>query len=338
MARAIDLTAEHIGERVVRLPLPLPLADLPLVNCYAILGDNSVTLVDPGWKSKATDDTLQAHLANLHAKPTDVQRILVTHAHWDHYTQALDWRERYGTTVLLGRAEGASIDRLDLSRGSFPQQVELLRHAGAPDLAETIDRLELADHERDMPFGPPDHWLDHGERIDCDGPRVTAIATPGHTRGHFAFQLDDLLFTGDHILPRITPSLAFEQAPERLPLGSYLSSLRGHLHRPDQRMLPAHGPVSPSVRARAGELLDHHDRRLAQTRDLVSSGASTAFAVARAMRWTRHQRTLDQLGSVHAMTAVLEVRAHLELLVDRGELTKGELTEHPDVVEIYTAA
>jgi hypothetical protein len=33
------------------------------------------------------------------------------------------------------------------------------------------------------------------------------------------------------------------------------------------------------------------------------------------------------------MTAVLEVRAHLELLVERGELTK-----HTDAVEDYTAA
>jgi hypothetical protein len=39
------------------------------------------------------------------------------------------------------------------------------------------------------------------------------------------------------------------------------------------------------------------------------------------MLWTRHERTVDELGAVHGMTAILEVAAHLDLLVARGSLT-----------------
>ena len=46
------------------------------------------------------------------------------------------------------------------------------------------------------------------------------------TRGHMAFEdpQGGLLFTGDHIVPRITPPIAFERVPEELALRSH----RGH--------------------------------------------------------------------------------------------------------------
>jgi glyoxylase-like metal-dependent hydrolase (beta-lactamase superfamily II) len=146
---------------------------------------------------------------------------------------------------------------------------------------------------------------------------IVAHATPGHTRGHMVFEdlADGLLFTGDHVLPRITPSIGFERAPDQLPLQSYLESLKFCMTRSDAPMLPAHGAVTGEVGSRVEELLTHHDQRLDEIRDLVSAGAETAHDVARQMRWTRHEKRLGELGAVHGMAAVLEVVAHLELLV-----------------------
>ena len=45
------------------------------------------------------------------------------------------------------------------------------------------------------------------------GARVLeAVATPGHTKGHLVFHDLDagLLFSGDHVLPTISPSIGFE--------------------------------------------------------------------------------------------------------------------------------
>jgi glyoxylase-like metal-dependent hydrolase (beta-lactamase superfamily II) len=55
------------------------------------------------------------------------------------------------------------------------------------------------------------------------------------------------MFAGDHVLPHITPSIGFEQQPAELPLGAYLDSLKLVRGLPDRRLLPAHGPVTPSV-------------------------------------------------------------------------------------------
>jgi glyoxylase-like metal-dependent hydrolase (beta-lactamase superfamily II) len=152
---------------------------------------------------------------------------------------------------------------------------------------------------------------------------IAVRATPGHTRGHVAFEDREhgLLFSGDHILPRITPSMALEQAPEELPLRSYLASLRLFTTLPESRTLPGHGRVTTTVRGRVHELLDHHRDRLATVLGLVAAGSSTAYEVARGMLWTRRERTIDELGAVHGMTAILEVVAHLDLLVARLLLT-----------------
>ncbi|MFJ2758992.1 MBL fold metallo-hydrolase [Nocardioides sp. NPDC087217] len=335
MAQPEEYAVESIAPHITRLPLPLPLEGLPLVNCYAITGSDGLTLVDPGWKSTQTEAALHDGLATLGADLADVRRILVTHSHWDHYTQALDLRDRIGAEVFLGRGEGHSIDALDLASGPYPRQVELLRRAGADGLADAVDNHPVEDHERAMPFTPPDQWLDDGDIVDCGGVPVVARSTPGHTRGHMVYELDGRpgargwALTGDHVLPRITPSIAFEQAPEDDALASYVSSLQLLADVPDRQMLPAHGLATASVHDRVRELLDHHDERLKVVRDYVATGASTAYEVADQMRWTRRELRLSQLGTVHAMTAVLEVRSHLERLVRLDRLTvSGTAVEH----------
>ena len=326
---AADRDEHHVSAlppHVVRIPLPLPLPDLRVVNVYAILGDDGVTLVDSGWADEPSETVIVEALDRLGFAPEDVRRVVVTHAHWDHYSRAIGWQRRYGTTVMIGRHERHSIEAFDERTGAYPVQAQLLQRAGAVDLAHSIANFPLEPFERDVPFGPPDVWLDDGDHIDCGGIDLVARATPGHTRGHIVYEdrRANLMFTGDHILPRITPSLGLERAPEALPLRSYLASLRLFLELSDASMLPAHGALSPSVKARAEELLDHHRDRLDRACELVTAGNSTAYQVAQQMLWTRHERTVDELGPVHGMTAILEVMAHLELLVTRGVLKRQE--------------
>jgi glyoxylase-like metal-dependent hydrolase (beta-lactamase superfamily II) len=318
--------ADELPPHVVKIPLPLPLRDLQVVNVYAILGDDGVTLVDSGWADDASEIVLTQALSGLGFAPQDVVRFVVTHHHWDHFSRAIDWQRRYGTAVMIGREEHHSIEAFDERTGAYPVQARLLLAAGATELSKSIAALPLATYERSIPMGPADVWLQDGDHIDCGGIDLVARSTPGHTRGHVVYEdrRAGLTFTGDHILPRITPSIALERLPESLPLRSYLASLQLFLDLPDSTMLPSHGETATSVKARAEALLDHHDQRLNLARDLVAAGNSTAYEIARQMRWTRHGRSIDELGPVHGMTAILEMLAHLELLVSRGVLQRAE--------------
>jgi hypothetical protein len=93
---------------------------------------------------------------------------------------------------------------------------------------------------------------------------------------------------------------------------------------PDRRLLPAHGPVRPSVHARVDELLLHHARRLDATQRAVAGGDLTAYEIADRLTWTRHQRPFADLDPFNQMLAVAETAAHLDLLVAQGRLKASE--------------
>jgi len=317
---------QRISAHVTLLELPLPLEGLTSVNCYVITGDSEIALVDPGWSSPETEQALLHGLAQMGLASRDIGRILTTHHHWDHYTQGITWQRRHDLPVHLGRGEARSIHAWRTLEGAFPRQVALLDQAGATDLAREIAAIPVEPHERAMDFEMPARWVDDGDRIDLGGVTVRALATPGHTRGHVCFEVveEQLLLTGDHVLPRITPSIAYEREPDARSLPAYLNSLRLVAELPQHLMLPAHGAAAGTASTRALELIEHHEERLAVIHQLVSSGRSTAQGVASAMTWTRHHRDLEDLETIHRMTAVLEAAAHLVALREAGHLTEED--------------
>jgi len=153
---------------------------------------------------------------------------------------------------------------------------------------------------------------------------IDAVHTPGHTPGHYVFadRADGLLFAGDHVLPTITPSIGFTVPPEPDPLGHFMASLTKVRGLPDLRVLPAHGPVAPSSHSRVDELLEHHEHRLDHClASLRSRGPSVAAVVATDLGWTRHERSYAELDLFNKGMAAMETKAHLDLLVARGQAT-----------------
>ena len=314
---------------VYRIPLPLPFDGLRAVNVYAIEAANGLVMIDSGWVLDATKDQMERSLAQIGAGLGDIRTFLITHVHRDHYTQAIALREMFGSRVALGAGEKPSIDAL-LGKDFrvMSAQGERLVKAGAQPL---IDQMVQAGFQRpsaDLGYGEPDEWIAPGQVFDLGTRTLQAIATPGHTRGHmvFADRAAGLLFAGDHVLPQITPSISFEAAPPPLPLHDFLESLRLVRQMPDLMLLPAHGPVAPSVHARVDQLLDHHDVRLSGIAAVLADGPLTAYQVALAVPWTSRQRKLADLDLINQTLAVGETICHLDLLVARG-LVKVETAD-----------
>lgn len=135
-----------------------------------------------------------------------------------------------------------------------------------------------------------------------------------------------LLFPGDHVLPAITPSIGFEPDSTPLPLADYLTSLLLMHDLDDAALLPAHGPVNSSVHCRVDELLEDHAGRLEATYVGITPDVETAAEVAERLSWTRRSVTLDELSAFNRMLAVLETRAHPDVLADRGRLLVSSQT------------
>ncbi len=287
---------------------------------YAIADGDQVVMIDGGWALADSRDRLEASLRSVGYGLGDIREFLVTHIHRDHFTQAIALRRAFGSTVALGEGERVSLEAMRTVE--VHPDVATLRTAGAIELSEMMaawtGEHDLTDWE------DPDRWLSDGVDLPLKSRTLRVIATPGHTRGHVVFHDPQakILFAGDHVLPHITPSIGIELEQVQSPLRDYMASLRIVKALPDAKLLPAHGPVIGSAHARVDALLAHHEHRLVQTADAVASGADTGYAAAVALPWTRHHRQLADLDVFNQSMAIRETMAHLEVLVERGVLTR----------------
>lgn len=315
----------EVAQGLYRIPLPLPQDGLRAVNVYGVRDGDGLVLVDSGWALAEARELLEQALAALDCGFADIRRFLVTHVHRDHYTLAVALRREFGMRVSLGRGEAATLaGGRETQRNPWEGFAGQVRRGGAAALALELISMSTGADVRD--WADPDDWLDAPGEIVLSGGAWEMHPTPGHTRGHVVF-VDpgrDVMFAGDHVLPRITPSIGFEQAPAKLPLADYLDSLRLVRALPDRRLLPAHGPVAPSVHRRVDELLDHHDARLGEIRRAVAAGASTAQEAARQLRWTRHAYRFDELDFFGRCLAVTETMAHLDVLAVAGQVRRTD--------------
>lgn len=328
-----------VAEGIHRIPLPLPLDGLKAINVYVIETTDEhgtgLTLIDGGWAIPVARELLDASLRSIGSGFGDIRRFLVTHVHRDHYTMATVLGHEYGVDVALGIGDKPALERLNNveGRGENPF-VAVLTSAGAHDVAA---RWAAFTTERPDPtnWAWPDTWLEGDHQIPVGARTLDAVETPGHTPGHYVFadRPAGLLFAGDHVLPTITPSIGFSVPPTPQPLGDFMASLVKMRALPDLRVLPAHGPVGMSSHDRVEALLGFHEDRLSQSLAAVEAGAVTAYDVGRQLGWTRHEHAFDTLDTFNQGMAAMETKAHLELLVARGDLTR---VEDPDGVR-FTA-
>jgi len=309
---------------VFRLPLPLPNDGLRAVNVYILVAPDGLVLIDSGWAIAEARTRLDEGLRAIDCTLADVGRFLVTHVHRDHYTQAVHVRREFGSRVALGVDERPTLEKLmDPGHAPLGNQLAALRRCGADALADDIAKLYPVHTDPVMAgWEFPDDWLHDADRVAHGNRTLEVVATPGHTEGHVVFHDMDakLLFAGDHVLPTITPSIGVGPLVAHSPLADFLRSLAIVRKRPDALLLPAHGPVSPSVHARIDELTAHHGARLDEVEATVRQGANNAFEVASAVRWTRRGRSLSELDLFNQMLAVTETEAHLVVLAAQQRL------------------
>jgi glyoxylase-like metal-dependent hydrolase (beta-lactamase superfamily II) len=328
---------ESLGDGVFRIPLPMPNDGLRAVNVYAIADGPRVTLIDGGWAEGSAAAKLADSLRTIGYGLADIDRVLVTHIHRDHYTLAIALRNDYGTPVSLGTGERRSIELArELDGDVRPLWDRRLESYGAAAIARELDASQMAMALDRLGLELPDAWLDHGQSIELRSRTLRVLATPGHTVGHvvFADKAHGALFAGDHVLPHITPSVGVAIDGGAGSVTSYLGSLALVRRLPEMRLLPAHGPVQSSVHRRVDELLAHHDRRLAQTLGAISTGGRSVYEVADKLTWTRREQRFRDLDTYNRLLAAHETYAHLEALVARGAAGRTEA----DGVLIYRAA
>ena len=297
------------------VPVPLPESPLRYVSMYVLELANGVAVVDTGWPVEVSWDALTSGLAETGHALTDVRAILITHAHSDHHGLAGRLREASGAWVGMHPLEAEHVTRVLPAAGG---RMRLwLDRCGVPaDEAEAIESQMSRVGRVVRHLAAPDVLVEDGSRpLGRDVP-LRAVWTPGHTPGHLCFydERHDLLLSGDHVLPRISPNIALNSIAAGNPLRDFLASLRAVAALDPVEVLPAHEYRFAGLAARVDALVAHHDARMAEIEDVLrAQPGATTWAVAERLTWSRPWA--ENSGSIR-QSAVAETLAHLAHLVE----------------------
>lgn len=315
-AALLDVT--EVAPGVHRMALPLGIHGVPTVSAYLLHDDAGDTLVDCGIATAEQDpcDVLAAALDAAGSALGRVARLVVTHAHIDHFGIAGEVVRRSGGELWLHRAAD-----LDLAKYADPDEAVdnrtlMLADHGlyGPDLTASSEGLR--DWLPVMPsVGVPDVRLDGGERFPAGGREWQVLHTPGHSPGHVCLwsAADRLLCSGDHLLQVASPPVTFERGFERDPMGSYLDSLDRVAALEPELVLPGHGPPFRHGARRAASIARGKRARLERVHALVAERERTVTEITATLftgRLTGAQRHFA-MAEILADLAFHEVRGGL---------------------------
>lgn len=320
-ARVDEFVTKHAHD-IAQIRLPMVGNPMRYINAYALRDDDGLTLVDCGWKADDVRVALDAGLAEIDASLADVRRLLVTHAHFDHYGLAASLRRAGVPTLYMHEADDYFASRM------LEDPIATDRIADewiARNGFRTTGSLEDDVHYNRTEYAEPTHRVEDGERIG----RLRAVYTPGHTPGHLCFvdERSGKMFTGDHVLDPVTPHVGIWHQSRGDAMGEYNASLRKVAAIGATGVLPAHGEPFPDLGRRVDELLAHHEVRDGHILAALRAGARSAGDVARALPWTRRNKPFADLEEAHQQFAVAETIAHLENLRTRGLVTRDDAAE-----------
>ncbi len=296
---------------VHRIELPNPFFE-GRTNAYVLTAE-PLTLIDTGIGTDDAFCALEGGLRRHGLALADIKRVVLTHHHMDHFGQARRLRDLSGARVYVHEHDLDAVRRYE---EGLPEVVARMRRllgwAAAP--AGDVDKvaaLFLAGAGR-LARSVPAEPLRDGDRLPAGDDFLEVIHTPGHTLGSVCLRYGRRLFTGDHVLPDVSPNIGSDVTGTRL-LARYLASLERvkALQRHDLKVFPGHGDPFTDLRGRADALITHHARREQELLDLMRArAASTIYRLATDLFGT--------LEGFHLILGVAETWAHLEKLVEDG--------------------
>ena len=310
------------------IPTPFYVGD---VNVYLIKED-PITLIDVGPKTPQAAKVLREKLGREGIQFSDVQRIVLTHAHEDHCGLTKQVRdESKNAEVLVHEWETGHL----FGRLAHEEHRNLMLRSGVPDavfleMQSLYAEISLlTDSLSDGEFGK----LHDNMELDFEGGALRVLHTPGHTPGSCSFvrEADRTLICGDCVIKRITPNPILAPDPvvpgrRFRSLAEYLVSLARLRSFSPTLVYGGHGePVTDfeEIFHRYVRAIDERQNRVIS---LITRDGATAFAVAQ-------QLFPDSFDSdVHRFLAISEAIAHLDYAESEGKIS----VELSSGVELYS--
>jgi len=319
----------EIEPGVYQLRLPIPHRHPGYVNAYLAQGDkdNGYLLVDTGWSTEEAFNSLKGQLAEIGVNFEDISQIVITHAHPDHYGLAGRLKHLCHAQVFLHEQEKDLIKSRYIDMDGLLQQTAQWLHVnGAPP--DELTELQTASLPMLRFVTPilPDVTLYGGETITTGYFSFKVLWAPGHASGHICLYEPNrkILFSGDHILPTITPNIGLHPQSGSNPLGDYLDSLNSLKQLEVRLILPGHEHPFTDLKSRIEELIQHHQRRNSEILQTLKAKPKTAYQIATEITWMSDTNGFGwvKLDAWNKRMAVSETLSHLEAMRADKEVDK----------------
>ncbi len=318
--------ADAADAGIHRLAIPTPFM-VGRVNAY-LIEDSPLTLVDSGPNSAKALDELEQQLAQHGHAIEDIELLVVTHQHMDHFGLASILARRSG-------AEVAALDRLAPYLASYGAETDLddrfaealmLRHGIPPEIVTAL-RAVSAGFRAWGSAVEVTRPLADASQLALRDRTLRVLHRPGHSPSDTVF-LDEsrgILLAADHLIAHISsnPLLARPlgadaglAGPRPQALVTYIASLEATRAMDLSLVLPGHGdPIVDHV-SLIDERFRLHRRRAEKIRKLIASQPRSAHEIA--------QELWGNVAVTQAFLTLSEVLGHVDLLLRDGVVVEHE--------------
>jgi glyoxylase-like metal-dependent hydrolase (beta-lactamase superfamily II) len=229
-------------------------------------------------------------------------------------------------TYQLMKWETDEADLKELQKEAIKVSKELIQYGISKEQGKKVVQF-FTYWPKFLQYQEPDLILNDGDEILN---RLRIIWTPGHSFGHICIfdEKRRFLFSGDHILSRITPHIGNFVVPHDLAkkyknynfnniLKHYLDSLDRIDKLNPKIIFPAHQDIIYNPHKRIIEIKEHHKNRLFEISSVIKNNPLTPFEIS----IIHFGNDLDDINSFMALSEVL---GHLFYLENQGKIQKIE--------------
>jgi glyoxylase-like metal-dependent hydrolase (beta-lactamase superfamily II) len=304
--------------------LEVPMRHNPLGYTYSYLLRDEATIIDTGVGTNQAFTRLSEQLGPIGLAVSDLRRIILTHLHGDHIGLVDRVRSISGSIVYAHRsAVDIERRRRDGGGGTYEDIRDELKLLGGSGYLNVFTRFERA-FRRPRPRLSIDEPLDDGELLELVGSTLKVFWTPGHAPEHICLHDHEkrILFSGDHVLPKITSHISLHTYQEGDPLRDYLRSLDRLHGLPVKTVFPAHEHVFEDLDGRIDALKLHHVKRCDEVKYTMKDGERTVFQISAEVSWD--SRPWPKMEFWTKRMAAAETLAHLIYMKNRGEIEDEE--------------
>jgi len=318
---------------IYQIKIDVPFA-VKYVCVYLFKVRDKLILIDSGlnlgnWRKRLFDS-----LEELQIKIQDIDYCFITHIHIDHIGLVKNLKEAnpnlkvlmHDITYQLLKWETNQANLEDLKKQAKEIAEKMVMYGISEEQGKKVVQF-FTYWPQFLVYQEPDIIVHDGDVI-LDSLEV--IWTPGHSFGHICIfdKNRKYLFSGDHILSRITPHIGnfivndflhekYRDFDFNNILKYYLDSLDKIDDLNSKIIFPAHQEIIFNPHERILAIREHHKNRLKEILDLIKNKPLNPFQISQ----MHFGSNLDEINSYMALSEVL---GHLLYLEDLGRVKKIE--------------